>query len=83
VVAYDEGRHPIAREAAGAGFGAVDQLGMVNVATQVEALTRHPLVAGRHRRGEIEVIGVFYDIASAIPLRIEPESINDMAMSVT
>jgi carbonic anhydrase len=83
VGAYNGGRHPIAREAAGAGFGAVDQLGMVNVATQVEALTRHPLVAGRHRRGEIEVIGVFYDIASAIPLRIDPESINDMAMSIT
>jgi carbonic anhydrase len=82
VVAYDEGRHPIARAAAGAGFGAVDQLGMVNVATQVEALTRHPLVASRQRRGEIEVIGVFYDIASAIPLRIEPESINDMAMRI-
>jgi carbonic anhydrase len=49
---------------------------MVNVARQVEVLTRHPLVADAHRRGELEVIGMFYDIGSAVPLRIEPSSID-------
>ena len=47
--AFDDGNHPVARAAAEAGFGAVDQLSMVNVALQVETLTRHPLVAERGR----------------------------------
>jgi carbonic anhydrase len=65
LAAYDDGRHPVAEDAARRGFSPVDQLSMVNVATQVEALTRHPLVADAYTRGELDVIGVFYDIATA------------------
>jgi carbonic anhydrase len=81
VSAYDDGRHPVAKDAARAGFGAVDQLGMVNVATQVAALTRHPLVVDAHKRGELDVIGVFYDIPSAMPLHIGSTSINGFERS--
>lgn len=78
VSAFDDGRHPVARDAARAGFSTVDQLSMVNVATQVEVLSRHPQVADAHRRGELEVIGVFYDIPSATPLRVTATSIDSL-----
>jgi carbonic anhydrase len=76
VAAFDDGAHPVARAAAAAGFGSVDQLSMVNVARQVEALTRHPLIEEPHRRGEVEVYGMFYDVSSATVLRIGPASID-------
>jgi carbonic anhydrase len=76
LTAYDGGRHPVAQDAAAAGFTAVDQLSMVNVSTQVEALIRHPLVADAHSRGDLDVIGVFYDIPSASPLRIRSSSVD-------
>lgn len=66
---FRDGGHPVARSAAAAGFGTVDQLSMVNIATQVQTLAQHPLVAGRPG---IEVIGLFYDIASAGVLRVTP-----------
>ena len=83
LTAFDRGRHPVAREAADAGFDTVDQLSMVNVATQIDVLVRHPLVADAYRRGELEVIGMFYDISSAAPLRIGATSIGgfDVALS--
>jgi carbonic anhydrase len=67
--AFRDGSHPVARSAAAAGFGRVDQLSMVNIAVQVQTLAQHPLVAGRPG---IEVIGLFYDIASAGVLRVTP-----------
>ncbi|WP_445168559.1 SulP family inorganic anion transporter [Mycolicibacterium sp. Dal123E01] len=83
LTAFDRGRHPVAREAADAGFDPVDQLSMVNVATQIDVLSRHPLVTDAYRRGELDVIGMFYDISSAAPLRIGPDSIGsfDVALS--
>ncbi|MBB3749603.1 carbonic anhydrase [Mycolicibacterium sp. BK634] len=83
LTAYDGGRHPVAQEAAAAGFDPVDQLSMVNVATQVDVLTRHPLVADAHRRGDLEVIGMFYDISSAAPLRIGSESIGGFEVALS
>lgn len=80
--AYDDGRHPVAREAAEAGFDPVDQLGMVNVAIQVETLIRHPLIAERHRSGRLDVIGVFYDIVSATPLRVGAGSLAGFDLAV-
>ncbi|WP_327145504.1 SulP family inorganic anion transporter [Nocardia sp. NBC_01327] len=57
--------HPVALAAAAAGFGPVDQLGMVNVAVQLETLYAHPVV----RRGVVErgvvLSGLFFDIATA------------------
>ncbi|WP_165615373.1 carbonic anhydrase, partial [Mycobacteroides chelonae] len=81
--AYDDGGHPVAQEAAHAGFSAVDQLGMVNVATQVEALTRHPLVVEARKHGGLDVIGVFYDIPSAVPLRIGSTSIDSFGITMS
>jgi carbonic anhydrase len=80
---YDGGRHPVAREAASAGFSAVDQLSMVNIATQVQTLTRHPLVVDAHSRGELDVIGVFYDIPSAMPVRIRSASIDGFGLTMS
>jgi carbonic anhydrase len=82
VNAYDSGRHPVAQDAAAAGFSAVDQLSMVNVATQVDALIRHPLVADAYAQGGIDVIGVFYDIASAAPLRIRASSVESFDVTM-
>lgn len=69
IEAFDDGRHPVAQSAAEAGFGAVDQLSMVNVAVQVQTLQSHPL---GHR---VNVIGLFYDIASAAVLKVTPTHI--------
>ena len=57
--------HPVARAAAEAGFGPADQLGMVNVAIQVQTLQRHPLVAPRLADGSVTVAGLFLELASA------------------
>ena len=70
--AFDEGRHPIAISAADQGFNTVDQLSMVSVAVQVDTLVRHPLVRELHDRGRLKVVGLFYDIASARVLHVEP-----------
>jgi carbonic anhydrase len=78
--AFDGGRHPVARAAASAGFGPVDQLSMVNVALLVETLTRHPLVEEPHRRGGLDVFGVFYDLPSAAVLRIRPTTIDSLEL---
>lgn len=83
VEAFDNGSHPVARAAADAGFGPVDQLSMVNVAVQVETLTRHPLVQDAQRQGPLEVIGLFYDIPSARVLRITPTTIDSVELSAS
>jgi len=78
VAEFDDGEHPVAQAAAAAGFGPVDQLGMVNVALQVDALTRHPMIEEAYRRGEVEVYGMFYDVASSAALRITPTAVNSL-----
>ncbi|PND59234.1 carbonic anhydrase [Mycobacterium sp. ENV421] len=70
--AFDEGRHPIAQSAAEQGFNTADQLSMVSVAVQVDTLVRHPLIHDLHEQGRLKVIGLFYDIASAQVLHVEP-----------
>ena len=74
--AFDEGRHPVALAAAEEGFGIVDQLSIVNVALQVQTLAAHPLVRARHRAGDLEVIGLFYDIGTAAALRVTPVGVD-------
>ncbi|MGH3643818.1 MAG: SulP family inorganic anion transporter [Mycobacterium sp.] len=81
--AFGDGSHPVALAATQAGFGAVDQLSMVNVALQVETLTRHPLVEDAYRRGSLDVIGVFYDIPSAAVLRIRPRAIDSFEVATS
>ncbi|AQT79526.1 carbonic anhydrase [Mycolicibacterium litorale] len=72
ITAFDRGRHPLARSAAGLGFDTADQLSMVSVAVQVDTLTGHPLIRELHQRGRVKVIGLFYDIGSARVLHVEP-----------
>ncbi|MBJ7340795.1 bifunctional SulP family inorganic anion transporter/carbonic anhydrase [Mycolicibacterium sp.] len=81
LTAFDGGAHPVARAAAEAGFGRVDQLSMVNVALQVQTLIGHPLVRDAQRNGPLEVFGVFYDIPSAVVLRIRPTSIDSFELA--
>ncbi|WP_406231171.1 SulP family inorganic anion transporter [Nocardia sp. NBC_01009] len=57
--------HPVAAAAEAAGFGAVDQLSMVNVAVQLETLHRHPAVQAAIAQRGVTVSGLFFDIASA------------------
>ncbi|MGW4336909.1 SulP family inorganic anion transporter [Rhodococcus koreensis] len=64
------GGHPVARAAAELGFDEVDQLGMVNVAVQVNTLGRHPLVGAAAAEGRVRVAGMFFDIPSARVLEI-------------
>jgi len=76
LAAFDQGRHPVARSAADEGFGVIDQLSMVNVAVQVQTLAEHPVVRDRHDAGELEVIGLFYDIGTAAALRVTPTGVD-------
>jgi carbonic anhydrase len=71
--------HPVGRAAAEAGLGAVDQLAMVNVAAQLRTLDDHPVVAPARDAGRLEVVGLFFDIASSRVLRITPTGIESVA----
>src|SRR5207247_948021 len=75
LAAFQDGLHPVAQSAAEAGFNSVDQLSMVNVAVQVDTLVGHPLVADARRQRRLEVIGLFYDIASARVLQVTPSDV--------
>jgi carbonic anhydrase len=57
--------HPVAAAAAAAGYSAVDQLGMVNVAVQLAKLESHPLAGPALADGRVQATGLFYDIATA------------------
>lgn len=63
-VAY-QAHHPTRQAAESHGFPAVDQLGIVNVAVQVERLTRHPILAAAVAADEVQVVGTFFDISTA------------------
>ncbi|WP_019927141.1 bifunctional SulP family inorganic anion transporter/carbonic anhydrase [Nocardia sp. BMG111209] len=70
--------HPVAAAAAAAGFREADQLSMVNVAMQVEALYRHPTVRRAAMTRELEVSGLFFDIGTARVLHITPTGIAEI-----
>lgn len=57
--------HPVGRAAAAMGFNEVDQLAVVNVAKQVEALSRHPLVGRAAAESKLRIIGLYFDIRTA------------------
>ncbi|WP_024805678.1 SulP family inorganic anion transporter [Nocardia sp. BMG51109] len=70
--------HPVAAAAAAAGFAEVDQLGMVNVAVQLEVLSRHPVVrCGIEERGVV-LSGLFFDIATASVIEITADAIGEI-----
>jgi carbonic anhydrase len=68
--------HPVQAAAADAGYTAVDQLAMVNVAVQVERLQRRPGLQEALGTGRIQIAGLFYDISTARVLRITPTEIS-------
>ncbi|UEL30187.1 bifunctional SulP family inorganic anion transporter/carbonic anhydrase [Pseudarthrobacter sp. L1SW] len=67
--------HPVALEAAAAGYSEVDQLAMVNVAVQLRKLECHPAVGPGLAAGSVQATGLFYDIATARVLLVEPTGI--------
>ena len=70
--------HPVARAAAAAGFTGADQLSVVNVATQVAAVQRHPLVAERVAAGSVTVVGMFLDLRTARLYLVGDEEITEV-----
>lgn len=76
--AFDLG-HPVARQAAKAGFDEVDQLAMVNVAQQVLRLGRHPLVGEAAARGRLSIAGLFFDVGSARVLHVTSTDVVELA----
>lgn len=81
LAAFREG-HRVQAAAADAGFGAVDQLAMVNVAVQLDRLQRHPGLQEALQSGRVHVVGLFYDISTARVLRITPEGISHLDPAV-
>lgn len=70
--------HPVQAAAANAGYGAVDQLAMVNVAVQLERLLRHARLEKALEADEVHVTGLFYDIATARVLQITASGISHL-----
>jgi len=64
--------HPVGVAAAHQGRNELDQLCMVNVACQVEELTRHPAVRGAVAAGQVQLTGLFLDIRTARLLLLDP-----------
>ncbi|MET9213815.1 MULTISPECIES: bifunctional SulP family inorganic anion transporter/carbonic anhydrase [unclassified Nocardia] len=67
--------HPVAVAARAAGFDEVDQLGMVNVAVQLETLHRHPAVRRAVAERGLAVSGLFFDIAGARVIEVTAEGV--------
>ncbi|UZX04462.1 carbonic anhydrase [Arthrobacter sp. CDRTa11] len=70
--------HPVQVAAAEAGYDAVDQLAMVNVAVQLDRLNRHPGLQEALQAGRVHVAGLFYDISTAQVLRITSTGISHL-----
>lgn len=70
--------HPVARQAQELGFAPVDQLAMVNVAIQLQTLSRHRVVGAAAADGTVRVIGLFFDIPSARVLQIDSQSVTEL-----
>jgi carbonic anhydrase len=66
--------HPVGVAAAAEGREEVDQLSMVNVAHQVEALRVHPAVRDAVSAGRVQVAGLFLDIRTARLLMLDAEA---------
>ena len=74
--------HPVGRAAAELGFAEGDQLAMVNVAVQLQTLTRHRVVGRAAAEGKLRVTGLFFDIPSARVLQISTKEITVLDTAV-
>ena len=77
LTAFRDG-HPVQAAAAEAGYSAVDQLAMVNVAVQLDRLQGHPGLQEPLVSGRVHVAGLFYDISTARVLQITPDGIGHL-----
>jgi carbonic anhydrase len=66
------GGDPVATAAAAEGCSELDQLVMVNVVQQLDNLRTHPAVDAAQRQGRLDLIGLYFDIASARMLLFDP-----------
>lgn len=73
--------HPARASAREFGFNKVDQLGIVNVAVQVERLTRHPILADAVASGRVRVIGAFFSITTAHVYEVDEHGVNAPALA--
>lgn len=74
LVAYHD-HHPARRSAEAVGYSEVDQLSVVNVAIQLERLTRHRIVADPVESGDLQVVGIFFDIPTTRVYEVTPRGI--------
>ncbi|MBI2696108.1 SulP family inorganic anion transporter [Mycobacterium nebraskense] len=74
LVAYQD-HHPARRSAESNGFTEVDQLGIVNVAVQLERLTHHPILTTAVASGALQVVGTFFDISTARVYEVDQNGI--------
>jgi carbonic anhydrase len=56
--------HPARESAESIAYPEIDQLSIVNVAVQLERLTRHPILASAVTAGDLQLVGIFFDIAT-------------------
>lgn len=66
----------MALAAAAAGYNHVDQLGMVNVAVQLDKLRQHHTVGPALAEGRVRATGLFFDIATARVIHINSDGID-------
>lgn len=63
--------HPLRAVAAEDGWSEVDQLAMVNVAVQLDALRAMPIVADATAGGRLRLVGLFFDIPTGTLLMLD------------
>ncbi|WP_438822721.1 SulP family inorganic anion transporter [Nocardia barduliensis] len=82
IAAYHRGHAHVLRphldQAADAGFGVVDQLGMVDVAVQLETLYGHPAVRRAVEQRGVAVSGLFFDLATARVIEVMVDGIAEL-----
>lgn len=67
--------HPLVAEAKAAGYTEADQLGMVNVAVQLERLRQHPSIAAGLEAGTLSVAGLFFDVGASKVLEVTKDAL--------
>ncbi|MGH8896146.1 MAG: SulP family inorganic anion transporter [Egibacteraceae bacterium] len=63
---------PVAVAAAAEGRSELDQLVMVNVVQQLDNLRTHPVVDAAMRQGQLDLVGLYFDIGTARMLLFDP-----------
>jgi carbonic anhydrase len=64
--------HPVGVAAGADGYPEVDQLAMVNVARQVEVISRHSAIRDAVVAGRVTVTGLFVDPSTGRMLGLDP-----------